>query len=123
MLKQIPYWRRALLGGVVLLKLAFILHWLSAEQNLSEAELRSAHVVADTTVLAMAPPAMMIEQTIRYGQTLANLLEQSAVKPNDATRAISALQRIFDPRRLRAGHSIRVAVDSAGALHQLLYRP
>jgi murein DD-endopeptidase MepM/ murein hydrolase activator NlpD len=107
----------------VLLKLSFILHWLTAKQNLSEAELHSASVVADTTVLAMAPPAMMIEQTIRYGQTLANLLEQSAVKPNDATRAISALQRIFDPRRLRAGHSIRVAVDSAGALHQLLYRP
>ncbi|MCI0691576.1 M23 family metallopeptidase [candidate division KSB1 bacterium] len=103
--------------------LSFILHWLTAEQNLPEAELRTAHIAADSTVLAMAPPAIMIEQTIRYGQTLANLLEQSAVKPKDATRAISALQRIFDPRRLRAGHSIRVAVDSAGALHQLLYHP
>ncbi len=122
MLKQF-FSRRSLLGGLVLLKLSFILLWLTAEQNLSEAELHSASVVVDTTVLAMAPPAMMIEQTIRYGQTLANLLEQSAVKPNDATRAISALQRIFDPRRLRAGHSIRVAVDSTGALHRLLYHP
>lgn len=122
MLKQIFSWR-AMLGGLVLLKLSFILHWLTAERNLSETELRTAHVAADTTVLAMAPPAIIIEQTLRYGQTLANLLEQSTVKPNDATRAISALQRIFDPRRLRAGHSIRVAVDSAGALHQLLYHP
>lgn len=122
MLKQF-FSRRSLLGGLVLLKLSFILHWLTAEQNLSEAELRSAHIAADSTILAMAPPAIIIEQTIRYGQTLANLLEQSAVKPNDATRAISALQQIFDPRRLRAGHSIRVAVDSAGALRQLLYRP
>ncbi len=122
MLKQF-FSRRAILSGLVLLKLSFILHWLTAEQSLSEAELRTVHIDADTTVLAMAPPAIMIEQTIHYGQTLANLLEQSAVKQNDATRAISALQRIFDPRRLRAGHSIRVAVDSSGALHQLLYRP
>ncbi len=123
MLKQIPYWRRALLGGVVLLKLSFILRWLSIDLGLPKAGMHSAHVAADTTVLAMTPPAIMIEQTIRYGQTLTTLLEQSAVKPNDATRATSALQKIFDPRRLQAGHSIRVAVDSAGALHQLLYRP
>jgi murein DD-endopeptidase MepM/ murein hydrolase activator NlpD len=127
MLKQFSPWRvmswPAMLGGVVFFKLLVILRWLSLEQSVSEAQLRSAHVAADTTVLAMAPPTIMIEQTIRYGQTLANLLEQSSVQRNDITRAVAALQRIFDPRRLRAGHSIRVAVDSAGALHQLLYRP
>ncbi len=122
MLKQFSFWR-ALLGGVVLFKLLVVLRWLSVEQSLSEAQLRSAHTAADTTVLAMAPPAIIIEQTIRYGQTLANLLEQSAVKPSDITRAISALQQIFDPRRLRAGHSIHVAVDSSGDLRQLFYRP
>lgn len=122
MLKQFSFWR-ALLGGVVLFKLLVVLRWLSVEQSLSEVQLRSAHVAADTTVLAIAPPAIIIEQTIRYGQTLANLLEQSDVKPSDVNGAISALQRIFDPRRLRAGHSIHVAVDSSGDLRQLLYRP
>jgi murein DD-endopeptidase MepM/ murein hydrolase activator NlpD len=101
--------------------------------ELPDANLLRTHIGADSSVTALdesfkgerelASSGITIEQTIRYGQTLANLLEQLAVQPGDISRAIAALQEIFDPRDLRAGHALHVVMDSSRALRQLLYRP
>jgi hypothetical protein len=121
--------RQVVVRTAVLLLLLLIFHQLTVESDWPQSGQPPAHVglEADTTpvspAIASTSPIIMIDQTIRYGQTLAHLLEQSEVRPGDIAKAVSALQGIFDPRHLRAGHSIRVAVDTAGALHHLLYRP
>jgi murein DD-endopeptidase MepM/ murein hydrolase activator NlpD len=115
--------RRIIIVNAALFVLLFLFRVITVDRGWPEMGNQPVHVAADTTSLALATPTIMFEQTIRYGATLANLLEESAVQPRDIVRAISALQKIFDPRDLRAGHSIQVAVDSAGALHELLYRP
>src|SRR5574341_2666529 len=125
--------RRVVVGIAALLFLLLLFHQFAVESDWPQTGRPPAHVGIDAdTILAMAPashamastsPVIKIDQTIRYGPTLAHLLAQSEVRPGDIAKAGSALQRIFDPRDLRAGHSIRVAVDTAGALHQLLYRP
>jgi len=116
------FFRRVIVSQAALLILFLFFRLINLDQDFLEKSPPPVHGTADTTAFAAAP-AIMFEQTIHYGETLANLLEESAVQPNDIARTIAALQKIFDPRDLRAGHSIRVAVDSAGALHQLLYRP
>jgi len=120
--KRFSPWR-AIIGNVALFLLLAFFHWITDAQDFAGIGLRPAHTAVDTTALAMSAPAIIFEQTIRYGETLGNLLEQCSVQPSDITRAISALQKVFDPRRLRAGQSISVALDSSGALQQLLYRP
>jgi murein DD-endopeptidase MepM/ murein hydrolase activator NlpD len=122
--KKFSVWR-TIAGNAALFILLLMFRWLTADQendwfNLG---LRPLHVAPDTTTLAAVTPTIILEQTIHYGETLAGLLHECAVLPNDITRAIAALQKIFDPRDLRAGHSIHVVVDSTGALHELLYRP
>jgi murein DD-endopeptidase MepM/ murein hydrolase activator NlpD len=120
--------QRFSLGRVIASQAAFfilfiVFHLINIERDLSDQSPPPAHKTADTTALAVVAPAIMLEQPIGYGETLMNLLQESAVLPGDITRTIAALQKIFDPRDLRAGHSIRVAIDSSGALQQLLYRP
>lgn len=116
---------RALVGNAVFIILFFVFHrfttdpqreWLSLHQ-------RQIHHTDSTLAMAAVTPTIMLQQTIRYGETLAGLLQDCAVLPGDIVRAVSALQKTFDPRDLRAGYSIQVAVDSAGALHELLYHP
>lgn len=115
---------RVIAGNLALFILLLIFRWLTAKQELLHSNPPPpVHVAADTTAFAAVVPTIMLESTIRYGETLANLLKDCAVLPSDITRAISALQKIFDPRDLRAGHSIRVAIDSTGALHELIYHP
>jgi murein DD-endopeptidase MepM/ murein hydrolase activator NlpD len=109
--------------NVVVLILLLIFRWTKTPPDLTAPESRPVHAAADTTALAAVAPAIMFEQTIHYGETLASLLHESAVQPSDVAAAIAALQKIFDPRDLRAGHSIHMAIDSTGALQQLLYRP
>jgi len=116
---------RAIAGNAALFILLLIFRWLTAEQENDWLNLgwRPLHVTPDTTALAAVTPTIILEQTIHYGETLASLLHECAVLPNDITRTIAALQKIFDPRDLRAGHSIHVEIDSIGGLHELLYRP
>jgi murein DD-endopeptidase MepM/ murein hydrolase activator NlpD len=121
-LKRFSIWR-VIIGNAALIILLMLFRGITFDHGWPEMGNRPVHVAADTTSFSLATPTIMFEQKIRYGETLANLLEASAVQPRDIVRAISAVQKIFDPRDLRAGHSIRVAVDSAGALHELLYRP
>jgi len=116
---------RAIAGNAAIIILFFVLRWLTSDQEnewLHWGE-RPAHLTDSTTALASVTPTIMLQQTIRYGETLAGLLRECAVLPGDIVRTISALQKTFDPRDLQAGHSIQVAVDSTGALHELLYRP
>jgi murein DD-endopeptidase MepM/ murein hydrolase activator NlpD len=120
-------------GNVALCILLLILHWLTSGESLPEAGTPSVPPPADKTPAfldenldeksTLASSGIIIEQTIRYGQTLAHLLEQHAVPRSEVARAIAALQEIFDPRDLRAGHTLHVALDSTRALQQLLYRP
>ncbi|MDZ7363543.1 MAG: M23 family metallopeptidase [candidate division KSB1 bacterium] len=119
---RFPVWQ-FLAGNAALFFLLFLFRWLTAEHDVFKLGWRPASVDADTTTLAAITPTIMFEPTIGYGETLVNLLQECAVHPSDIVRTISALQKIFDPRDLRAGHSIRVAIDSSGALQQLLYRP
>jgi murein DD-endopeptidase MepM/ murein hydrolase activator NlpD len=122
---RFPVWQ-FLAGNAALFVLLFLFRWLTAEHDVFKLGWRPAHVDADTTpatTLAAITPTIMFEPTIGYGETLGKLLQNCAVHPSDIGRTISALQKIFDPRDLRAGHSIRVAIDSSGALQQLLYRP
>jgi len=122
--KRFSVWR-AIAGNAALFILLLAFRWLTAEQENGwlNMGLRPLHVAADTTALAAVTPTIILEQTIHYGETLAGLLQECAVLPRDITRTVAALQKIFDPRDLRAGHSIHVATDSTGALHELLYRP
>jgi len=118
--------RRVLIIAVnaVLLILLLVFRWQRIERDLTASTSRPVHAAIDTTSFAaVTSPLIMFEQTIRYGETFASLLHESPVQPSDVAAAIQALQKIFDPRHLRAGHSIRVAIDSTGALQQLLYRP
>jgi len=116
---------RAIAGNAVFIILFFVFHWLTADRESEWLRLNERQVHATDSTLAMATvtPTIMLQQTIRYGETLAGLLQECAVLPGDIVRVVSALQKTFDPRDLRAGHSIQVAIDSAGALHELLYRP
>ncbi|MDZ7292260.1 MAG: M23 family metallopeptidase [candidate division KSB1 bacterium] len=116
-------WLRTAVGGAAVFLLLLLFRWLAVEPGLTNFAFRPAQPPADTTTLVMASPAIMIAQTIRYGETLTNLLHKCAVHPDDVVRAITTLQKAFDPRKLRAGDSLRVAVDSSGALQQLIYRP
>lgn len=117
--------RRVIVGNAAIIILFFVLHRLTTDQpndwpHLNE---HSVHLADSTMALASVTPTIMLQQTIRYGETLAGLLQDCAVLPGDIVRTVSALQKTFDPRDLRAGYSIQVAIDSTGALHELLYRP
>lgn len=116
---------RAIAGNAAIIILFFLLRWLTDDQENEWSHLgeRPVHLADSTTALASVTPTIMLQQTIRYGETLAGLLQECAVLPGDIVRTVSALQKTFDPRDLRAGHSIQIAVDSTGALHELLYRP
>jgi murein DD-endopeptidase MepM/ murein hydrolase activator NlpD len=122
--KRFSVWR-AITGNIALFILLLVFRWLTAKQENSwlNLGLRPLQVATDTTALAAVTPTIILEQTIHYGETLASLLQECAVLPHDITRTITALQQIFDPRDLQAGHSLHVAIDSTGALHELLYRP
>lgn len=117
--------RRVIVGNAAVIILFFVLHRLTADRPEEWSHLgeRSVHLADSTTALASVTSTIMLQQTIRYGETLAGLLQDCAVLPGDIVRTVSALQKTFDPRDLRAGYSIQVAVDSSGALHELLYRP
>lgn len=117
--------RRVIVGNAAIIILFFVLHRFTTDQpndwpHLNE---HSVHLADSTMALASVTPTIMLQQTIRYGETLAGLLQDCAVLPGDIVRTVSVLQKTFDPRDLRAGYSIQVAIDSTGALHELLYRP
>ncbi len=75
---------------------------------------------------ATAPEALelkIVDHTLARGQTLAQILSMSYVRPEDIFPSIEALRAIFDPRRMRAGTSVQLKLDSLGMLHELAYQP
>ena len=65
----------------------------------------------------------IVDHTLAHGQTLAQILTMSYVRPEDIFPSIEALRAIFDPRRMRAGTSVQLKLDSLGILHELAYQP
>jgi murein DD-endopeptidase MepM/ murein hydrolase activator NlpD len=123
--------RTAVTGHAILFViLLFINQWSIPGRNLFDLIFHPSRVTNNPTLIDShhaafrpAAPAVAFEHTIRYGQTLAELLGQSLVQRSDIALAIAAFQKIFDPRNLRTGQALRVTVDSAGALQQIFYRP
>jgi murein DD-endopeptidase MepM/ murein hydrolase activator NlpD len=78
---------------------------------------------------ATAAPAALAENSaeraalvIERGDTLMDLLQRAAIEPNEAHAAIEALGKLYDPRRLRTGQNLVLALADApeGERRQLL---
>lgn len=79
---------------------------------------------ADSTATAPETDDLkIVDHTLAHGQTLAQILTMSYVRPEDIFPSIEALRAIFDPRRMRAGTSVQLKLDSLGILHELAYQP
>ncbi|MDA0367122.1 MAG: M23 family metallopeptidase [Proteobacteria bacterium] len=63
------------------------------------------------------PLAVAREETVKNGSNLMETLLRAGVPGAEAHQAIVALQDVFDPRALRAGQRIQVALDTESDLH------
>ena len=59
----------------------------------------------------MTPAADLQRKPIRRGDTLMELLVEAGGSRQDADSAIKALRRLVDPRKLRVGQTVEVAID------------
>jgi murein DD-endopeptidase MepM/ murein hydrolase activator NlpD len=111
----------AMVGRIVLLLVSATLYFFSKEAGYLPERNPAPAAAVDTTVAVKKMDLVVFHHTIARGQTLAEILANSLVQPEDVFPALEALHRVFDPRRLKPGHELQVLVDSAGALHQLTY--
>jgi len=119
-------WLRAGIGlaSLTLPALAGLGLWLSSPSALPiqgplpdlEADLPGSHLTAvqPSTVASVeaeaAPQPIGREVTLNQGDTLLKVLLGMEVSRSDALQAISALEEVFDPRQMRSGQAIRVAL-------------
>ncbi len=71
-----------------------------------------------------APPREPVEKVVEVGRgdTLLKLLVAEGVERREAFEAVDALQDLFDPRRLKVGQRVTLAVQSADAGNPSLHR-
>ena len=78
----------------------------------------------EPVVVAVEPPATMRRTvTVRKGDTLLELLGRHRIAPAIGLKAIDALAKVFDPRRLKVGQEITLEFAAAGELMALRFRP
>jgi len=56
----------------------------------------------------------VLNQSVRKGDTLINMLKSAGVSPKNAAAAAKALIRLFDPRKLRVGQRLMMRFESTG---------
>ncbi|MEJ2027732.1 MAG: nitrous oxide reductase accessory protein NosL, partial [Limibacillus sp.] len=83
-------------------------------------------VVALTTEELPEDPLRTETLTVESGDTLMGLLTEAGIARGEAYEAITALEEVFSPRRLRAGQEITVALSDeaeAASLMSLVLQP
>lgn len=81
------------------------------EANLPGSYLTAVQPSAVASIEAEAAPQQIgREVTLNQGDTLLKVLLGMEVSRSDALQAINALEEVFDPRQMRSGQSIRVAL-------------
>jgi hypothetical protein len=63
---------------------------------------------ARTTDISLTPDTLHVRNRVPDRATLATLLQASALRPDLVPAIVEAARRVFDPRKLRAGHSYKV---------------
>lgn len=115
---------RLLLMVTLTVSAYFINHFDSQPIDSQPTEVTQDYPVVDTTATAPETTELkIVAHTLVRGQTLAQILTMSYVRPEDIFPSIEALRSIFDPRRMRAGTSVQLKLDSLGILHELAYQP
>ena len=78
-------------------------------------------VAADGSDIFLRPDTRVIDGVVPRHATLAGLLSEYALDGGIATRFIDAVRPVFDPRRIRVGHSYRVIIAADGSLRRFEY--
>ncbi|MCA9742038.1 MAG: M23 family metallopeptidase [Deferribacteres bacterium] len=60
---------------------------------------------------------------VRFGSTLAGVLDQSRASNSEANAIISAMRTVYNPRKIKAGDVIRIAKDEKARIAELHYKP
>jgi len=79
----------------------------SVEDDIKLASLSRPETTIDNEV-SKQPILKAVDLTVNNGDTLAQILKRGGVKANVAQQAITAMGKLFDPRKLRRGQTITV---------------
>ncbi len=122
-MRSTPQWSSPAARWLLMILLSASVYFIKSSDS-PPAVTPPLHPGFDSTATAPVTPAyMVVDHTIAHGQTLAQILSTSYVRPEDILPTIEALRSIFDPRRLRAGRPLQLKLDSLGTLHELAYQP
>jgi murein DD-endopeptidase MepM/ murein hydrolase activator NlpD len=101
---------------------AWIVHKRSVDAAVQhEQELLHAETVREQQqVQPLDPPAT--ESKVERSENFAAALRHAGLNEDDAARATTAAQRVFDLRQVRAGNAITVNRSSDGQLREIAYR-
>ena len=122
------------LAGVVVVSVlalvAFVLTSPSASGGTAAETPAFAPEVLDGRIMAALPPGdravpatVRRTVTVQKGDTLLGLLGRHQVEPAVGIKAIEALAKVFDPRRLQVGQQITLEFAAAGELMALRFAP
>ena len=92
--------RRIVIGGCAALAAAAALGSALARERVPEVELSEG--------LHAAPPGRVEVQTLSFGETFGQILEDAGLGPNQRTSVLEAFRAEAEPRRLRSGTEVRL---------------
>ncbi|MBM3312945.1 MAG: hypothetical protein FJY80_15730, partial [Candidatus Aminicenantes bacterium] len=71
--------------------------------------------------LPETPPWTTVEETVDRGETLSEILARHGLTSAEIDRFVKAVKPVFDFKRIRAGRTLKLALDENGALRALEY--
>lgn len=60
--------------------------------------------------------------TVSPGDTLVNILQARGLDRPDAYRAVNVIKDVFDPRKLRSGHTLHLSFDETGGSSEAVFQ-